>query len=300
MSKEPPKDEKPKKLDMKALAEKIKKTFKGDEKAANMIGVGSNLKQLTDEDFIRMPSFWTDPDSTNTKGIPYGKVTMLAGTPDSGKSSVAIMAMKAAQEQGAAVIYAETEGKTTEKDLIAWGVDPTQIMLIQARTAERVFTGIIRAWDTIKDAHPSVNLFVVIDSLGNVVSERDSELDMMEGVQQIGGKGKLNRLGLNKIIGKMEQDNAAILLINYTYDNLGSPGKTNAGGQALNFFSSLTYQTARKSWIEKTVDGKKVRTGAEVIFRLYKNHLNKEAPGAKEIIFKITSDGIELVKAKEE
>jgi len=287
-------DNKPKKLDMASIAKKVKASFKGDEKAANMIGVGSNLKQLTSEDFIRMPAFWTE--STQTLGLPYGKVTMLAGTPDSGKSSVAIMAMKAAQEQGAAVIYAETEGKTTEKDLLAWGVDPNQIMLIQARTAERVFTGIIRAWDAIKDADPSINLFVVIDSLGNVVSERDSELDMMEGVQQIGGKGKLNRLGLNKIIGKMEQDNAAILLINYTYDNLGSPGKTNAGGQALNFFSSLTYQTARKSWLEKTEKGKKVRIGAEVVFRLYKNHLNKEAPGDKEIVFRITSAGIEYVK----
>lgn len=225
---------------------------------------------------------------------------MLAGTPDSGKTSVAIQAMKAAQEQGAAVIYAETEGKTTEKDLIAWGVDPDQIMLIQARTAERVFASIIRAWDAIKDADSSVNLLVIIDSLGNVVSERDSELDLIESVQQIGGKGKINRLGLNQIVAKMEQDNAAILLINYTYDNLGSPGKTNAGGQALNFFSSLTYQTSRKAWIERTVQGKKVRIGAEVVFKLYKNHLNKEDPGDKEIVFRITKDGIEYVKAKEE
>jgi len=287
-----------KKLDMKAIADKVKQSFKGDQKAAAMIGVGSNLKQLTSEDFIRLPAWWTE--STGTMGIPFGKITMLAGTPDSGKTSVAIMAMKAAQEQGAAVIYAETEGKTQEKDLIAWGVDPDQIMLIQARTAERVFTGIIRAWDAIKDASPDINLFVVIDSLGNVVSERDSELDMMEGVQQIGGKGKLNRLGLSKLVGKMEQDNAAILLVNYTYDNLGSPGKTNSGGAALNFYSSLTYQTTRKSWLEKTEKGKKVRIGAEVVFKLYKNHLNKEAPGDKEIIFRITSAGIEYIKGKEE
>jgi recombination protein RecA len=287
-----------KKLDMKSIADKVKKSFKGDEKAASMIGVGSNLKKLTDEDYIRLGPWWTE--STRTLGIPFGKVTMLAGTPDSGKTSVAIQAMKAAQEQGAAVIYAETEGKTTEKDLIAWGVDPDQIMLIQARTAERVFAGIIRAWDAIKDADSDVNLLVVVDSLGNVVSERDSELDLIENVQQIGGKGKINRLGLNQIVAKMEQDNAAILLINYTYDNLGSPGKTNAGGQALNFFSSLTYQTARRSWIEKTVQGKKVRIGAEVVFKLYKNHLNKEDPGDKEIIFRITKEGIEYAKPKSE
>lgn len=287
-----------KKLDMKAIADKVKKSFKGDEKAAAMIGVGSNLKKLTPEDFIRMPAFWTE--STRTLGIPFGKVTMLAGTPDSGKTSVSIQAMKAAQDQGVVVIYAETEGKTTEKDLITWGVDPDQIILIQARTAERVFAGVIRAWDAIKDASPDSDLLVVIDSLGNVVSERDSELDLIESVQQIGGKGKINRLGLNQIVSKMEQDNAAILLINYTYDNLGSPGKTNAGGQALNFFSSLTYQTTRKSWIERIEKGKKIRVGDEVVFKLYKNHLNKEDPGDKEIIFKITKEGIEYVQSKPE
>lgn len=287
-----------KKLDMKSIADKVKKSFKGDEKAAAMVGVGSNLRKLTDDDFVRLPAWWTE--STKTPGIPFGKVTMLAGTPDSGKTSVAIQAMKAAQEQGVAVVYAETEGKTTEKDLVSWGVDPEQIILIQARTAERVFSGVIRAWEAIKDADKDVDLLVIIDSLGNVVSERDNELDLLEGVQQIGGKGKLNRLGLNKIVAKMEQDNAAILLINYTYDNLGSPGKTNAGGQALNFFSSLTYQTTRKSWIEKTEKGKKIRIGAEVVFKLYKNHLNKEDPGDKEIVFRITKDGIEFVKAKEE
>ena len=285
-----------KKLDMKSIAEKVKKSFKGDEKAAAMIGVGSNLKKLTENDFIRLGSWWTE--STRTMGIPFGKVTMLAGTPDSGKTSVAIQTMKAAQEQNVAVIYAETEGKTTEKDLLAWGVDPDQIILVQARTAERVFTGVLRAWEAIKDTDPEIKLLVVIDSLGNVVSERDSELDMMENVQQIGGKGKINRLGLNQIVARMEQDNAVILLINYTYDNLGSPGKTNAGGQDLNFFSCLTYQTARKAWLEKTVQGKKVRVGAEVLFKLYKNHLNKEDPGDKEIIFRITSEGIEYVEGK--
>jgi RecA/RadA recombinase len=289
--------DKPAKLDMKSIASRVKASFKGDEKAASMVGVGSDLKSLTDDDYVKLGEWWSDPESTNTPGIAFGKVTMLAGTPDSGKTSVAIQAMKAAQEQGVAVIYAETEGKTTEADLVAWGVDPEQIMLVQARTAERVFSGVIRTWDAIMDAAPDAKLLVIIDSLGNVVSERDSELDMMENVQQIGGKGKLNRLGLNQIVGKMEQDNAAILLVNYTYANLGSPGKTNAGGQALNFFSSLTYQTARKAWIEKTVSGKKVRTGAEVQFTLYKNHLNKTAPGAKQIVFKITADGIELKKS---
>lgn len=285
-----------KKLDLKAISEKIKKSFK-DENKARKIGLGSDLKVLKEEDYIRLGEWWTK--STNTMGIPFGKVTLIAGTSDSGKTSFSIQAIKAAQEQGVTVIYTETEGKTTCKDFEAWGVDPDQIMLIQARIAEEAFELTVAAWDAIKDADEDAKLLVVIDSLGNVVSQRDSDIDMTEQSSSPGGKGKINRLGLNRIVAKMEKDQAAVLLISYTYDNMGSVGKTNAGGTALNFFSSLTYQTTRKAWVEATVNGKKVRKGADVVFKLFKNHLNKEAPGEKEIVFRITKDGIEYLEGKE-
>ena len=115
---------------------------------------------------------------------------------------------------------------------------------------------------------------------------------------QPGGKGKINRLGLNKMLSKMHEDNAAVLLISYTYDNMGSPGKTNAGGNALNFFSSLTYQTARKGWVEKTVKGEKQRIGADVTLKLFKNHINRENPGDKVINLRITNGGIEYMSGK--
>ena len=286
-----------KKLDLQAIANKIKKSFK-DEKMGKKVGVGSDLKILSENDFIRLPEWWTE--STKTHGIPFGKITLIAGPSDSGKTSFAIQAMKAAQDQGVTVIYTETEGKTTAKDLISWGVNPDEVLLIQARIAEEAFELTLRAWDAIKEANEDTKLLVIIDSLGNVVSQRDSDLDLTEGSQQPGGKGKINRLGLNKIVAKMEEDDAAILLISYTYENLGSVGRTNAGGQALNFFSSLSYQTSRKGWVEKTEKGKKIRIGADVLFRLYKNHVNKEDMGEKEITFRITGEGISYVKGKEE
>ena len=102
------------------------------------------------------------------------------------------------------------------------------------------------------------------------------------------------------MISKRDEDNAAILVINYTYDNIGSPGKTNAGGKAVNFFSSLTYQTSRKQWLEKTVKGEKVRTGARVQWRLFKNHIDKSNPGPKNVEFDITSEGFKIVGSNDE
>lgn len=262
------------------------------------VGLGSKLRGLQDSDFLIMPEWWQK--GTNTKGLPFGKIVMIAGDSDSGKTSCAIAAMKAAQSQEVAVLYVETEGKTTTQDLISWGVDADQIMLVQESIAERAFEAMFALWDAFFKDYPSGKLLVIFDSLGNVVSQRDSEINLTEQNQKPGGKGQINRLGLNKLVAKRDENDVAVLIVNYTYDNIGSPGKTNAGGKAVNFFSCLTYQTSRKGWLEKTVKGVKQRIGAKVQWRLFKNHINKSNPGPKSIELDITAEGITLAGADNE
>lgn len=280
------------KFNFNGLADDIRKQFK-DSSLSKKIGVGSNLSKLDDKDFIIMPDWWQT--CTGVKGIPFGKLVMIAGDSDSGKTSAAIEAMKAAQEQGVGIIYVETESKTTEKDLSAWGVDPAGLLLIQSSIAEQAFELLFAAWDSFKKQYPGSPLLVIFDSIGNVVSQRDSEISLIEQNSQPGGKGKINRLAINKMISKRDEDKAAILIINYTYDNMGSPGKTNAGGKAVNFFSALTFQTSRKGWHEKQVNGKKVRIGADVTWKLFKNHLDRSGQNKKEFTLRITSEGIKVI-----
>lgn len=256
------------------------------------VGLGSKLRGLQDSDFLIMPEWWQK--GTNTKGLPFGKIVMIAGDSDSGKTSCAIAAMKAAQSQEVAVLYVETEGKTTTQDLISWGVDADQIMLVQESIAERAFEAMFALWDAFFKDYPSGKLLVIFDSLGNVVSQRDSEINLTEQNQKPGGKGQINRLGLNKLVAKRDENDVAVLIVNYTYANIGSPGVTNAGGKAVNFFSCLTYQTSRRAWLEKMEKGKKIRIGAKVQWKLFKNHIDKSNPGPKVIELDITKDGIKL------
>ena len=220
---------------------------------------------------------------------------MIAGDSDSGKTSCAIEAMKAAQQQGVAILYVETERKTTTEDLANWGVDASQVMLVKSSIAEEAFDLMFSLWEGFFKKYPNERLLVVFDSIGNVVSKHDIEMKMSEANSKPGGKGKTNRVGINKLIAKCTDNAVATLIINYTYDNIGSPGKTNAGGKAVNLFSSLTYQTSRKQWLEKTVKGQKIRTGARVQWKLFKNHVDKTNPGPKVVEFDITSKGFELV-----
>jgi RecA/RadA recombinase len=286
------------KYDLSKVVSNAQKLYNKTPNKLNNIGLGDRLKGMEDSDFLIMPEWWQK--GTNTKGLPFGKIVMIAGDSDSGKTSCAIAAMKAAQEQDVAVLYIETEGKTTTKDMVSWGVDPSQIMLVQESIAERAFEAMFALWDGFFKDYPEGKLLVIFDSLGNVVSMRDTEIDLTASSQKPGGKGQINRLGLNKLVAKRDEDEVAVLIINYTYDNIGSLGKTNAGGKAVNFFSSLTYQTSRKQWLEKTVKGEKVRTGARVQWRLFKNHIDKSSPGPKIVEFDITKEGFELVGVYEE
>lgn len=272
-------------LDIQAKNKKLQRT---------KITLGSDLPEASDLEYIIMPEWWQK--ATNTKGLPLRKVVMIAGDSDSGKTSCSIAAIKAAQEQGVTVLYVETEGKTTKKDFTDWGVNPSKLYIMQESIAEDIYDEVCR----FVDEHPNDKMLIVIDSIGNVLSKHDVERSLSETSQRPGGKGKTNREGLNKLIAKRVLHDIALLIINYTYDNIGSPGKTNAGGKAVNFFSSLTYQTSRKSWIEATVKGQKVRKGAVVTWKLFKNHIDRSNPGPKVVDFKITSDGFELVGGGDE
>jgi hypothetical protein len=162
-----------------------------------------------------------------------------------------------------------------------------------------MFETAIQAWDEIVKVAPNAPLLIVIDSMGNTVTQFDEDLDLTDNTKP-GGKGSALRRCLNKLAGKLinAKNKVSVLLISYTYDNIGSPGRTN--GKALGFFPSLIYQTKRIGWMEKTESGNKVRVGAKVKWDLFKNHLKKTSPGLKNIVFGITDDGMSFVEKDSE
>lgn len=273
----------------KDTKDKMSKLYRNKSK----IFLADEMPESSDLEYIDMPKWWVQ--ATNTKGLPFRKIVQIAGDSDSGKTSCCIAAMKAAQDQGVIILYVETEGKTTKNDLTGWGVDPKKVYILQESVVENIYDDAIGWVDSQIEKDSTKKLLLIIDSIGSVISKHDAERDMADSGTKPGGKGKSNREGLNKIIAKRTQCNMAVLLINYTYDNIGSPGKTNAGGKSLNFFSSLTYQTSRKSWFEATVKGEKVRKGAIVSWKLFKNHIDRQNPGPKVVDLKITAEGIEVM-----
>lgn len=279
------------KFDITGIVNDINKAFVNTD---SKVSVASSLKGVSEDNFLLMPEWWVKA-TQGVPGLPLGKIVVIAGDSDSGKTSTAIEAMLAAQKQDYITVYVETENKTTKEDLEQRGLDTNDIIVIQESIIEEVDKKLFKTLDVIADKYPDAKILLVVDSFGNVVSQRDAAIDLTEQSSKPGGKGQVNRIILSKIVARRRLNDMAVLILSYTYDNIGSPGKTTAGGKSMNFFSSLTFQTTRKGWIEKQVKGQKVRVGAEVVWKLFKNHLNRSAPKSKEAIIRITSDGMECV-----
>lgn len=291
------------KFDFSKTIKRVQDSYKTDKRMANQVGLGQALETISTDpsDYVVLDPWYKD--KFGVMGLKFGHMVQWAGKSDSGKTSFSLHVIKKALDQGVAVIYVETEGKTGPEDLISSGIDPEQVMCIYSSITEEAFELMLKSVDSVLCDYPDAKILVVFDSFGNTTSVRDSSLEMTQKSAMVGGAAKTNRLGLSALRAKMTKDPIAVLLVNRTYDNLNSPGKTNAGGDAINFFSMLTIQSARKGWYEKTVKGEKVRAGAVVIWNVYKNHYAKALKGEdgktillpKSVELKITGEGLSPV-----
>lgn len=273
----------------------------GDERRAGQIGLGNNLESVSQDpaDYVVLDPWFKE--SFGIMGLRFGHWYQWAGEPDSGKTSFSLHAIKKAQDQGFVVVYIETEGKTSEEDLIAAGIDPKGVITVRSKIVEEAFDAGNLAIDAVFNDYPDAKLLFVFDSYGNTVSMRDSDLKLSEKAGMVGGAAKTNRMGIGSIAAKQINHPIACLIVNYCYDNMGSPGKTNAGGKALNFHCMLTIQSSRKAWYERTVQGEKVRAGADVLWKVYKNHYAKALKDAdgkpillpKEVTMRISDAGFQ-------
>lgn len=298
-------------FDLTDLMDSFKKDLSKAKSIINpkSFGLGDDLSSVSEDpkDYVVMPPWWKTVFGVH--GLPFGKQVQIAGEPDSGKTTLSIEAMRRAQEQGCIIVYVETEGKTGGDELASKGVDPKCVITIENSVTEEIYDSIRLVLDKLYDTYPDdTKVLLVIDSYGNTMSNRDANLELTTQKEKPGGHGKTNRTGLGQIQMRMKKHPIAFLLVNYTYDNLGSVGKTNAGGKAANFFCMLTIQSSRKAWYERTIQGQKVRAGADVLWRVYKNHFVKALRDKegntlmlpKEVVLRISDDGIHPLNLKED
>ena len=184
------------------------------------------------------------------KGIPLGKVTVLAGESGAGKSYIASgNIIKNAQDQGIFVILIDTENALDEQWLQALKVDTSEDKLMKlsmsmvddvAKTVSEFMKGYKDQHADNKEGAPKV-LFV-IDSLGMLLTPTDvNQFEAGEMKGDLGRKPKALTALVRNCVNMFGSWNVGLIATNHTYasQDMFDPDDKISGGQGFIYASSI-------------------------------------------------------------
>ena len=184
------------------------------------------------------------------RGIPLGKVTVLAGESGSGKSFIASgNIVKEAQKQGIYVILIDSENALDQSWLEALGVDTDEKKLLRlslsmiddvAKTVSDFMKGYKDEHADDKENAPKV--LIVIDSLGMLLTPTDvKQFEDGEMKGDLGRKPKALTALVRNCVNMFGSWNVGLIATNHTYasQDMFDPDDKISGGQGFIYASSI-------------------------------------------------------------
>jgi RecA/RadA recombinase len=166
------------------------------------------------------------------------------------------------------------------------------LIVISAVTLEEGFLGITETINIILAQNSKAEIFIVIDSLGGCPSKAEMEADADETIQ-LATAAKVIRRSLRNLVQVIDKYKIGVFIINQSYANIGSVGRTPSGGEGASYHSSIIFQTQRVSDIVRQIKGQKVVVGIVTKVRVTKHHLMQTDKTPKEVIFETYAYHIE-------
>ena len=202
------------------------------------------------------------------KGIPLGKVSVLAGESGAGKSYIASgNIIKNAQAQGIYVILVDTENALDESWLQALGVDTSEDKLLKlsismvddvAKTISEFMKGYKEEHAENREGAPKI-LFV-IDSLGMLLTPTDvNQFEAGEMKGDLGRKPKALTALVRNCVNMFGSYNVGLIATNHTYasQDMFDPDDKISGGQGFIYASSIVV-AMKKLKLKEDEDGNKI------------------------------------------
>jgi RecA/RadA recombinase len=245
--------------DIKALMRSIRKTTKSDSFDNSKYGEIQGWISTGDYGLNRIIS------GSIYKGVPEGKVILMAGESASGKSFLAAqVAANALNEQDYDVIfYFDSEGGAMQEFFINRGCDTSKIEQVLVESVEDSVVKILSTYKQIeefKEKDPTFKALFILDSLGALVANKFIN-DAASGkvVSDMGGRAKIcNNLVKACTIPALKTD-TSLIIVNHTYDDpssmFTSKIKAQGGGKGLQFMARINLQCSKV--LEKEDKGKK-------------------------------------------
>lgn len=292
-------------LDINKLVSDVRGRYGKDKGGLSQdIVTGSDIKLPTNDDAYVLSygvEFWKP--LVGVRGIPYGRMVQVSGKPDSGKSSTAMLFMKAAQDAGTVVILWDSEKKfDVARFRNMMGGDPDQLLVSRSKNIVEGAKQVAWYVRAVKEQNPDQKILIVWDSVGSTLNSKQDDDDEDEMSQQPGVDAREVTFAVKKFNKLMErfrsqktgEETIATLCINQVYANIGSVGSKEKGGAGLEYLSSVILQLTRKSDLTRTKQGNKIKYGILTRAKVKKNHLFSGEDCLAELNLVVTASGISL------
>lgn len=208
-------------------------------------------------------------------GVPKGRIIEIYGPESSGKTTLTLQIVAAAQKQGDIAAFIDAEHALDVQYAAKLGVNLSELLISQPDTGEQALSIVEKLVES-----GAVNL-IVVDSVAALVPKAEIEGDM--GDSHVGLQARLMSQALRKLTALAQKQNCTIVFINQIRMKIGvmfGNPETTTGGNALKFYASVRLDIRRIGSIKKGDDV----IGNETRVKVVKN---KVAPPFKEATFEI-------------
>ena len=246
--------------DVKNTDKALEQVLKDIEK---QFGAGAIMKLGADEhikiDVTSTGSIALDV-ALGVGGFPKGRIIEIYGPESSGKTTIALQAIAAAQKAGGRAAFIDAEHALDPVYARNLGVDINELLLSQPDTGEQA----LEICDALVKSE-AIDV-VVIDSVAALVPQ--AEIDGEMGDSHVGLQARLMSQALRKLSGTLNKTNTTAIFINQLREKVGvmfGNPETTPGGRALKFYSSVRLDVRRAEQIKQGTDVIGNKTNVKVV-----------------------------------
>jgi len=250
-------DDKTKK-DIKKIMDSMNKEFKEDDSKIRIGDEKVNVKTYT------TGSIAVD-DAIGVGGLPVGRIVEIYGPESSGKTTMTLCAIAAAQKEGKICAFIDAEHALDPQLAKGCGVVWDDLLFYQPNYGEKALLMAEKFLENGVD-------IIVIDSVAALIPRQEYEGEI-DGKDAPGAQGRMMSKGLRKLTGVINKCEGTLIFVNQIREKIGvmfGNPETTPGGRSLKFSATLRIEVKR---IASITQGKDNQIGNKLRVTIVKNKL---------------------------
>lgn len=194
-------------------------------------------------------------------GFPEGRMTVLAAPSSVGKSYIGLQAAALAQKKGKRILIFDSENAIDREFATNLGLDVSKVKYFPVKSIEQCKNSMYAFLDFVDKQGMKGQFFILVDSLGGMMSEMDFKRLEDESTSADMGTLAKSMKGFIKMMTIMSaRTKTTIVCTNHIFDNPGqmfpSLEKNMSGGKSVKYFSSTVLQLSAVQVKEGDADRK--------------------------------------------